>query len=109
MRLIVLIAVFAAFTLWSLTVAIAHGPLGFLTVSLEHPWAMQMLIDLFIALFVAWSWLRHDARERGIAAWPYMLGTATLGSIGVLAYLIHRELRAKGSASSAATALSAAR
>ena len=100
MRLFVLIAVFAAFTLWSVTIGIAYGPLGFITNALEHPWGMQVLVDLFIALFVAWSWLRHDARERGIPAWPYILGTVTLGSIGVLAYLIHRELRGKTSASS---------
>lgn len=92
MRLIVLLAVFAAFTLWSLTVAIGHGPVGFITVALERPWAMQMLVDLGIALFVAWSWLRDDAKTRGIPAWPYIAATVTLGSIGVLAYLIHREL-----------------
>jgi hypothetical protein len=107
MRLITLIAVFAAFTLWSLTVAIGHGPLGFITNALEHPWGMQVLIDLSIALFVAWSWLRHDARERGIPAWPYILGTLTLGSIGVLAYLIHRELRGKASPTAVTPGLAA--
>ena len=95
MRLAVLIVLFVAFTVWSTTVAIAHGPFGFLTVSLAHPWAMQMLVDLSIALFVAWSWLRHDAKQRGIPAWPYILGTVALGSIAVLAYLIHRELVGK--------------
>mgnify|MGYP006920616387 CR=1 FL=1 len=48
-----------------------------------------------IALFVAWSWLRHDARERGIPATPYRVASALLGSPAVLAYLIHRELRAR--------------
>lgn len=95
MRLLILVVVFLGFTVWSTSVAVTHGFFGFLTVSLAHPWAMQMLLDLAIALFVAWSWLRHDARARGIAAWPYMIGTVALGSIAVLAYLIHRELVGK--------------
>ena len=95
MRLLILVGLFLGFTIWSTTVAVAHGPFCFLTVSLAHPWAMQMLLDLSIALFVAWSWLRHDAKARGIPAWPYMLCTLALGSIAVLAYLIHRELAGK--------------
>lgn len=95
MRLAVLIAVFLGFTGWSVTVAMADGPLGFLTLAMRERWALQVLLDLAISLVVGWTWLRVDARERGIPAWPYMLGTLTLGSIGVLAYLIHRELRGK--------------
>ncbi len=101
MRLLLLLAVFVVFTGWSTSVAVAHGPLGFLTLSLEHPWALQMLLDLFIALFVAWAWLRHDAKQRGIPALPYQVATFFLGSPAVLAYLIHREIRAKRSTSSA--------
>ncbi len=93
MRLPVLIALFVGFTAWSLTVALADGPLGFLTLALREKWAAQMLLDLCISLFVAWTWLRVDAKQRGITAWPYQLATLALGSIGVLAYLIHRELR----------------
>lgn len=91
MRLIVLVVVFIAFTLWSSTIALSHGLLGFLTLAGREPWAAQMLVDLFLSFFVAWSWLRHDAKERGIPAWPYIAATLTLGSIGTLAYLIHRE------------------
>lgn len=91
MRLLILIAIFLAFSAWSLTIAIGHGALGFLEVAGREPWAGQMLVDLGISLFVAWSWLRHDAKAKGIPAWPYIVGTITLGSIGLLAYLIHRE------------------
>lgn len=92
MRLIILVVVFIAFTIWSTTIAYSHGLLGFVTLAAREPWAAQMLVDLFLSFFVAWSWLRHDARERGIAAWPYIVGTLLLGSIATLAYLIHREL-----------------
>lgn len=98
MRLIILVVVFVAFTVWSSTVAFSHGLLGFLTLAAREPWAAQMLVDLFLSFFVAWSWLRHDAKERGIAAWPYIVGTLALGSIGTLAYLIHRELVGRRSA-----------
>lgn len=101
MRLPILVAVFVAFTGWSISVAVSHGPIGFLTLALREPWAMQMLIDLAISLFVAWSWLRHDARERGINPVPYMIGTAFLGSPVVLAYLIHRELKRRAPAAQA--------
>lgn len=93
MRLAVLVVIFLAFTGWSLSVALGNGPIGFIPLAGREPWAAQMLVDLGLALFVAWSWLRHDAKAHGIAAWPYILGTLALGSIGVLTYLIHRELK----------------
>ena len=92
MRLIVLVVVFIAFTVWSTTIAMSHGLLGAFTLAAKEPWAAQLFVDLFLSIFVAWSWLRHDAKERGIPAWPYIAATLTLGSIGTLAYLIHREL-----------------
>ncbi|MBL8940835.1 MAG: hypothetical protein JNM69_40200 [Archangium sp.] len=93
MRLAVLVVVFLAFTGWSMSVVIGSGPIGFISLAGREPWAAQMLVDLSIALFVAWSWLRHDAKAHGIAAWPYIVGTLAVGSIAVLAYLIHRELK----------------
>jgi hypothetical protein len=92
MRLTVLVVLFLAFTGWTLSVVASSGPIGFIPLLGREPWAAQMFVDLFIALFVAWSWLRHDAKARGIPAVPYFIGTLAFGSIAVLAYLIHREL-----------------
>lgn len=92
MRLALVVAVFVAFTSWSLTVVFSSGLLGFITLAGQEPWAAQMLVDLAISLTVAWLWLGNDAKSRGISPWPYIVATAALGSIGVLAYLIHREL-----------------
>lgn len=102
MRLAVLVVAFLAFTGWSLSVAMGSGPLGFVTLAGREPWAAQMLVDLSLALFVAWSWLRHDAKAHGIAAWPYLVATLALGSIAVLAYLIHRELKGTSARTSVA-------
>lgn len=95
MRLAVLVALFVSFCAYSLFVASVEGPIGFLTLAMREKWGMQILLDLAISLTVAWTWLRHDAKDRGIAAWPYQLATVLLGSIGVLAYLIHREVAGK--------------
>jgi len=92
MRLAALLVVFVAFTAWSLTVLAGQGLGGFFSLVGREPWAAQLLVDLSLSLVVAWSWLRHDARTRGITAWPYMVATVALGSVAVLAYLLHREL-----------------
>ncbi len=34
-----------------------------------------------------------DAKRRGISPWPYFAVTLVAGSIGILAYLVARELR----------------
>lgn len=92
MRLVGLVLAFVLFTGWSLTIVHSDGLSGLASLLSRERWSMQLLVDLVIASVVAWAWLRHDAREKGIAAWPYMLATAAVGSIGVLAYLVHREL-----------------
>ncbi len=95
MRLPVLVVLFAAFTAYSVFVTVTEGYFGFITLALNERWGMQVILDLFISLTIAWAWLRHDARNRGIVAWPYQVATFFLGSIAVLAYLIHRELAGK--------------
>jgi hypothetical protein len=92
MRLAIIIVIFVVFTAWSGTIVASHGLLGAFTLAAREPWAAQLFVDLALSCFVLWSFLRHDAKKRGIPALPYILATAALGSIGVFAYLIHREL-----------------
>jgi hypothetical protein len=101
MKLAVTAIVLVAFTIYSFTVVASEGYFGFITMAMREKWGMQAVLDLFLALFVAWAWLRHDARARGITAWPYQVATIFLGSIAVLAYLVHRELVAKRAAPAA--------
>lgn len=84
-----ILVAFGGFTLW---VMAGHGILGFLTLAGEEPWALQLLLDLVLALSFALGWLRADARKRGIVAWPYYLATLTCGSPALLVYLVHRGL-----------------
>lgn len=60
----------------------------------SNPWGAQMAIDFMLAIAISGGFVIADARRRGIAAWPFVLLTLTLGSIGPLSYLIHRERRA---------------
>jgi hypothetical protein len=92
-RLVLLLAVFAAFTVYSLAVVAGHGYVGFLTLAAREPWAMQMLIDLVIALGLFLIWGSRDARAVGLPFLPFAAATVLLGSIGALAYLVARELK----------------
>jgi len=81
------LAVFSAFSMW---VVVTHGYFGFIELAGRAPWGLQMLIDLAIALSFAIGWMIGDARKRRIATWPYVVATAALGSIGILAYCVRR-------------------
>lgn len=86
----VVLATFAAYSLW---VIAGHGVLGFVTLALREPWAMQLLVDLVIACSFAIGWMAHDARKHGITLWPFVVATVLAGSIGLLGYVVWRGVR----------------
>lgn len=92
-QLAILLVVLAAFGLYTAGVVVEAGYTGFLTLAWNDPWGGQMFVDLVIALALFLTWMLRDAREREIPALPYVLLTLTTGSIGALAYLVHRTLR----------------
>lgn len=92
MKKILPLLVLVPFAIFSSIVAIEHGAVGFVSLSLREPWALQLFLDLTIALFLVGTWLRRDARARGIPALPYLLALPALGSIAVLVYLVHRNV-----------------
>lgn len=96
-----------AFTAYSVWVVAHHGYFGFVSLALREPWGMQMLLDLCISFFMISTWLRRDAREQGITAWPYLAGIVVLGSIGALAYLVRRGFAQKRRAPSTGLVLGA--
>ena len=96
LRLFSLIAVFAAFTIYTTLVVLDQGYFGFLELAMTGGWAAQVFIDLCIALLLFAIWMVPDAREHGIPAWPYFLAVLTTGSVGALAYLVHRTLKEQG-------------
>lgn len=99
MRLALLIVLFVAFTSWSFAILGSEGLSGLVRVVRSEPWAAQMLVDVTIALLVAWTFLWRDARERGLPAAAYFVATLLTGSIAVLAYLVHRDIAERRSRS----------
>ena len=93
LRLFSLVAVFAVFSVYTTMVVLNHGYTGFMDLGMSGGWATQVFIDLCIALILFAFWMFGDAKARGIPAWPYLLAILTTGSIGALAYLIHRTIR----------------
>jgi hypothetical protein len=81
---------FSAFTAYAIA---THGPVGFVEAVIATPAAIQVLLDLTVALTLVLVWMSRDAKERGLPFWPYAFATLFLGSIAPLGYLIHRELR----------------
>ncbi len=81
------------FLVYSLWVASGYGALGFLALAGREPWAMQMLLDLVIALAFTCGWLVRDARALGRRAWPFVVGTVLFGSIAPLLYVATRPSR----------------
>jgi hypothetical protein len=83
-----LILVAVLFTAYSTMVVVDHGYTGFISLALREAWGMQMLLDLCISLTMVSSLLVIDARRRKRAAWPWVVITALLGSVGPLWYLV---------------------
>ena len=86
------LADFVALTGWAVW---TDGYFGFVAAGIafasDSVWGAQIIADFLIALTIALGWIVADARKQGLPYWPYVAMTLTLGSIGPLSYLIHRE------------------
>ncbi len=94
-RTLALGLVLTGFTALSIYAIEVHGYLGFFEALGSTTAGVVVFTDLVIALTLAMLWMRSDSSEHGLPFWPYTLLTLALGSVGPLAYLIHRELRAR--------------
>ncbi|MFV8749998.1 hypothetical protein ACNOYE_05580 [Nannocystaceae bacterium ST9] len=92
-KLALALVVLVAFTVYTVVVAVGHGPLGFLAVHEQGGWNLQVFLDLVLALLGFYVLAAPDAKRHGISHWPYFVASLLLGSIGMLAYFVHRELR----------------
>lgn len=89
MRLIVPLVVFIPFTIFSVFITVDHG-LWALVEAIQSGWGLQVFLDLVISATISLAYIVPEARQRGINPWPYVIGAGVLGSIALLAYLIHR-------------------
>ena len=81
------LADFVALTAWAVY---QLGYVGFFTTVLSTPAGIACAVDLVIALGLVTTWMIRDAREHGVSPVPYVILTATLGSVGPLLYLLRR-------------------
>jgi Terpene cyclase DEP1 len=93
-RLIVFFAVILAFGALTAQALMDVGYLGIVEPHFKSWGAGQVLADLVILAILSCVWMVGDARQRGLAAWPFVLITLVAGSFGILFYLVARELRA---------------
>ncbi len=93
-RLIALVAVILAFGVLSTRALMQVGYFGILAPHFRSWGEAQVLADLVIMGLLACGWMVRDARERGLAAWPFIILTLVAGSFGPLFYLVAREVRA---------------
>jgi hypothetical protein len=94
-RTIVLFLVIAAFGVLSALALTSVGYFGILAPHFRSWGEGQVLADLVILAVLACLWMVRDARESGLAAWPFVVATVFLGSFGPLFYLVAREWRAR--------------
>jgi hypothetical protein len=94
-RVVLPLIAFVAFTAYTVFVAVNHNILGFLADHEKGGWSLQIFIDLVVAASSFWIVAVPDARARGITVWPYVVATPFLGSVAILAYFVHRSLRAR--------------
>lgn len=89
---LIALAVLLPFTAYSLWVVAGFGYTGFLSLAAREPWAMQLLLDLFLACSFGVGWMHADAKRRGLVSWPFLPVTLLFGSIGLLGYVVVRGL-----------------
>jgi len=88
--LTIVLAAFSALTFYAIG---TYGYVGYFQVLLSNLASVHVSADVLIALTLVFVWMSIDAKERGLPFWRYAVLGLFLGSVGPLAYLIHRELR----------------
>ena len=89
MRFIIPLVVFIPFTIFTAIVAVDQGFAPVLEL-LQTGWGAQVFLDLVIAAVISLTYIVPEAKQKGINPWPTVVGAVLLGSISLLAYLLHR-------------------
>jgi hypothetical protein len=92
----------AAFGVLSTLALMDVGYFGILEPHFRSWGGAQVFADLAIVCVLACTWMRRDARERGMSAWPFIAITLVAGSFGPLLYLVVREIRSTAASPAAA-------
>ena len=94
-KTLVLGLVLAAFSVLTFEAIATYGYVGYFEALLSNLPGIHVSADVFIALTLVFIWMSIDARERSLPFWRYAILGLLFGSVGPLAYLIHREVRGR--------------
>jgi len=92
-RKLLLWFIFIDFSIFSTWVMWQQGYMGIWEAGFVSSASLQILIDLAICCFLICCWIKKDAEERGIKAYPWIIATLTTGSLAPLVYLLVREYK----------------
>lgn len=94
-RLFISSTVLVAFSAFTVYVLMQTGYIGLFEDGLASWGARQITTDLVIAAVIALGFIIKDARANNLQYIPFIVVTCFSGSIGLLAYLVYREIRTK--------------
>ncbi len=78
----------AAFSVLTAAAIWQHGVVGIFAAATRDMAALQIFVNLVIALGLVLAWLWADARKTGRNPWPWLVATLFTGSFGPLVYLL---------------------
>lgn len=81
---------FLAFTIFSIEVVVADGLLGFVPFVMNENWGMQMMLDIVLGMSGFLVLAGPEAKRLDIPFAPYVVASLALGSVGMLAFFVHR-------------------
>ena len=76
---------FSSWVMWGI------GYMGIWQAGIESSGSLQILLDLAVCCLLICSWIKNDAKARGVNPYPWFIAVLTSGSLAILVYLIVRE------------------
>jgi hypothetical protein len=84
-------AAWVVFTAYTATVALRGDVLALVKLTFSNAFSVQVFFDLVVAATVAMVYVSPKAKALGVPRIPYIIATALVGSVGLLAYITHVE------------------
>ena len=78
----------AGFAILTAAAVWQHGVTGIFAAAVRDLAALQIFVDLVIALVLVMAWIWADAKRHGGNPWPWLVATVFTGSFGPLVYLL---------------------
>ncbi len=84
-------AAWVMFTAYTTIVVLRGDVLSLAKLTFSNAFSVQVFFDLVVAATVALVYVSPKAKALGVPRIPYIIATALVGSVGLLAYITHVE------------------